>query len=91
MSAMVTKEQIELVVRGKLTNYIITTQLGCLRRVLVIQGNQGTKVSIILFVCRVCYREIIISVCLPLTGQDLSAAGHLLANCCRVKPISYSH
>ena len=91
MSVMVTKEQIELVVRGKLTNYIITTQLGCLRRVLVIQGNQGTKVSIILFVCRVCYREIIISVCLPLTGQDLSAAGHLLANCCRVKPISYSH
>ena len=51
---MVTKERIELVVRGKLTNYIITTQLGCLRRVLVSEGNQGTKVSILVVVCRVC-------------------------------------
>ena len=67
MSVVVTKERIELVVRGKLTNYIITTQLGCLRRVLVTEGNQGTKVSILVVVCRVC-RDLIISVCLPLTG-----------------------
>ena len=51
MSVMVIKETIELAVRGKLNNYINSTQLGCLRQVLVTE-RAGTKVSISVVLCR---------------------------------------
>ena len=51
MSVVVIKETIELAVRGKLNNYINSTQLGCLRQVLVTE-RAGTKVSISVVLCR---------------------------------------
>ena len=66
MSVEATKERIELAVRGKLTNYVTRQRQGYLDKCWT-HREIGTRGKYFVVVCRVC-EEVIISVCLPLTG-----------------------